>query len=139
MCRDGAREHHVQTRFWKRKVHRRRGKVGRKEGYRKSDDKLQEEYAGVIKQLRRGYPIRMIAKNEGVSISTVQRMKKKFVDVANRKEAIMGRTKCKVDYMMEYGEEIELLSSGFSLRRVRSRTGRAINTLRKLRAMFLAV
>lgn len=51
----------------------------------------------------------------------------------------MGRTKCKVDYMMEYGEEIELLSSGFSLRRVRSRTGRAINTLRKLRAMFLAV
>jgi transposase len=43
---------------------------------------LQEEYAGVIKQLRKGYPIRMIAKNEGVGISTVQRMKKKFVDVA---------------------------------------------------------
>ena len=57
------------------------GKVGRKEGYRKSDEKLQEEYAGVIKQLRKGYPIRMIAKNEGVGISTVQRIKKKFVDV----------------------------------------------------------
>ena len=54
------------------------GKVGRKEGYRKSDEELQEQYAGVIKQLRKGYPIRMIAKNEGVSISTVQRIKKKF-------------------------------------------------------------
>ena len=58
------------------------GKVGRKEGYRKSDEKLQEEYAGVIKKSRKGYPFRMIAKNEGVGISTVQRMKKKFVDVA---------------------------------------------------------
>ena len=58
------------------------GKVGRKEGYRKSDEKLHEEYAGVIKQLRKGYPIRMIAKNGGAGISTVQRMKKKFVDVA---------------------------------------------------------
>ena len=56
------------------------GKVGRKRGYQKPDDKLQEEYAGVIKQLRKGYPIRMIAKNEGVGVSTVQRMKKKFVD-----------------------------------------------------------
>ena len=58
------------------------GKVGRKEGYRKSDEKLQEDYAVVIKQLKKGYPIRMIAKNEGVGISTVQRMKKKFIDVA---------------------------------------------------------
>lgn len=48
----------------------------------------------------------------------------------------MGRTKCKVDYMMEYGGEIEMLKGGLSLRRVRSRTGRAINTLRKLRRMF---
>lgn len=56
------------------------GKVGRKEGYRKSDEELQEQYACVIKQLRKGYPIRMIAKNEGVGISTVQRIKKKFID-----------------------------------------------------------
>lgn len=48
----------------------------------------------------------------------------------------MGKTKCKVDYMMEYGGEIKLLRSGLSLRRVRSRTGRAINTLRKLRTLF---
>ena len=54
------------------------GKVGRKEGYRKSDEELQEQYAGVIKQLRKGYPVRMIAKSEGVGISTVQRIKKKF-------------------------------------------------------------
>ncbi len=54
------------------------GKVGRKEGYRKPDEKLQEEYAGVIKLLRKGYPVRMIAKNEGVGISTVMRIKKKF-------------------------------------------------------------
>lgn len=58
------------------------GKVGRKAGYRKSDEKLKEEYAGVIKQLRKGYPIRMVAKNEGVGVSTVQRVKKRFVDIA---------------------------------------------------------
>lgn len=56
------------------------GKVGRKEGYKKPDDKFQEQYAAVIKQLKKGYPIRMIAKNCGVGISTVQRIKKKFVD-----------------------------------------------------------
>ena len=48
----------------------------------------------------------------------------------------MGRTKLKVDYLMEYQEDISLLSEGLSLRRVRARTGRAINTLRKLRALF---
>lgn len=58
------------------------GRVGRKEGYRKPDDKFLNEYAGVIKQLKKGYPIRMIAKSEGVGISTVQRIKKRFVDVA---------------------------------------------------------
>lgn len=55
------------------------GKVGRKEGYKKPDEKLQEEYAGVIKMLRKGYPVRMIAKSEGVGISTVMRIKKKFI------------------------------------------------------------
>ena len=56
------------------------GKVGRKEGYKKPDEKLQEEYAGVIKLLRKGYPVRMIAKTEGVGMSTVMRIKKKFID-----------------------------------------------------------
>ncbi len=54
--------------------------VSRKKGSQKPNGKLQEEYAGVIKQLKKGYPIRMIAKSEGVGVSTVQRMKKKFVD-----------------------------------------------------------
>ena len=56
------------------------GKVGRKEGYKKPDEKVREEYAAVIKQLRKGYPIRMIANSCGVGISTVQRIKKKFID-----------------------------------------------------------
>ena len=62
------------------------GKVGRKEGYRKSDEELQNQYAGVIKQLRKGYPIRMIATSCGVGISTVQRIKKKFIDNENKRE-----------------------------------------------------
>ncbi len=49
----------------------------------------------------------------------------------------MGRTKVKVDYLMEYADDILLLKDGLSLRRVRNKTGRAINTLRKLRRLFL--
>ncbi len=56
------------------------GKVGRKEGYKKADEKYQEEYTAVIKQLRKGYPIRMVAASCGVGISTVQRIKKKFIN-----------------------------------------------------------
>ncbi len=48
----------------------------------------------------------------------------------------MGRKKLKFDYLMEYSYAIELLSDGLSLRKVRSKTGLAINTLRKLRALF---
>ena len=51
-----------------------------KYGWTKSDEKLQEQYSSVIKQLKKGYPIRLVAKSEGVGVSTVQRMKKKFVD-----------------------------------------------------------
>ena len=49
----------------------------------------------------------------------------------------MGHKKLKVDYLMQYGDEIALLRDGLSLRRVRSRTGRTINTLRKLRTLFV--
>jgi DNA invertase Pin-like site-specific DNA recombinase len=56
------------------------GKVGRKVGYKKSDEKFQEQYSAVIKQLRKGYPIRMIASSCNVGISTVQRIKKRFID-----------------------------------------------------------
>ena len=56
------------------------GKVGRKKGWKKSDEKFQEQYTSVIKLLRKGYPIRMIASSCGVGISTVQRVKKRFID-----------------------------------------------------------
>ena len=48
----------------------------------------------------------------------------------------MGYRKQKVDYLMEYEADIALLRDGLSFRQVRSRTGRALNTLRKLRAIF---
>ena len=49
----------------------------------------------------------------------------------------MGRTKVKDDYLMEYADDIRLLRDGLSLRKVRSKIGRALNTLRKLRRIFL--
>ena len=49
---------------------------------RKPDEKLQDEYTGVIKQLRKVYLIQLIAKSEGVGVSTLQIIKKKFVDGA---------------------------------------------------------
>ncbi len=48
----------------------------------------------------------------------------------------MGYKKTRIDYLMTYKYELELLSAGLSLRRVRSKTGRAINTLRKLKDIF---
>ena len=56
------------------------GKLGRKTGYRKSKEQKQEQYAGVIKLLKKGYPVRNIAKIEGVGISTVMRLKKVFCE-----------------------------------------------------------
>ena len=54
------------------------GKLGRKTGYRKPQEQKLEQYAGVIKLLKKGYPVRNIAKIEGVGISTVMRLKKEF-------------------------------------------------------------
>lgn len=55
------------------------GKLGRKTGYRKSKEQKQEQYAGVIKLLKKGYPVRNIAKIEGIGISTVMRLKREFI------------------------------------------------------------
>ena len=79
-CAEMEREN-IKFRLNSGKVHylAKGGKVGRKQGYKKPDEKLQEEYAGVIKMLRKGYPVRMIAKSEGVGISTVMRIKKRFI------------------------------------------------------------
>lgn len=54
------------------------GHMGRKEGYRKSHDKKQEEYKDVISYLRKGYSVRITAKLTNKGISTVQRVKSEF-------------------------------------------------------------
>ena len=54
------------------------GKLGRKIGSVKSKERKQEEYGKVIRSLKAGKSIRDTAKICGVSISTVQRVKKEF-------------------------------------------------------------
>lgn len=56
------------------------GRLGRKVGYRKSEEVKREQYNGVIKLLRKGYSVRSIAKLENVGISTVMRIKKEFIN-----------------------------------------------------------
>jgi DNA invertase Pin-like site-specific DNA recombinase len=55
------------------------GKLGRKTGTIKSEDKKKEEYKEVISLLKRGYSIRNTAKITGYSFSTVQRIKNQFL------------------------------------------------------------
>ena len=55
------------------------GQLGRKVGSVKSDEKLKEQYKDVISWLKKGYSIRNTAKLTHNSISTIQRVKKKFV------------------------------------------------------------
>lgn len=55
------------------------GKLGRKEGYRKPKEEKEQQYAGVLRLLGKGYSMKVISKLEGVSISTVQRLKKEFM------------------------------------------------------------
>lgn len=50
--------------------------MGRKTGSIKSIEQLESEYAQVVKMLKRGQSIRNTAKICGVSVSTVQRVKK---------------------------------------------------------------
>ena len=54
------------------------GKLGRKVGSVKSKERKQEEYGKVIRSLRAGKSIRDTALICGVSVSTVQRVKKEF-------------------------------------------------------------
>lgn len=55
------------------------GKLGRKPGSVKTKEKKEQEYAEVIKLLNKEYyTLKEIAKLSGVSISTVQRLKKEF-------------------------------------------------------------
>jgi len=51
------------------------GKVGRKEGYRKSDEEMREEYAEEIRLLKKGYSLRNITKLTGTSVNTLRKIK----------------------------------------------------------------
>ena len=53
-------------------------KMGRKNGSVKSKEQKHDEYANVIRQLKKGLSIRNTAKLCEVSVSTVQRLKKEF-------------------------------------------------------------
>ena len=56
------------------------GKVGRSPGSCKTREQKEQEYKGVIRRLKNGEKIRDIAKLEDVGVSTVQRIKKEFIN-----------------------------------------------------------
>ena len=49
------------------------GKVGRKEGYRKSETDMREQYAEEIRLLRKGISLRNISKITGTSVNTIRK------------------------------------------------------------------
>lgn len=49
------------------------GKVGRKEGYKKSDETMREQYAEEIRLLRKGISLRNISKITGTSVNTIRK------------------------------------------------------------------
>ena len=51
------------------------GKVGRKEGYRKSDQQMKEEYAEELRLLRKGYSLANVYKLTGTSINTLRKVR----------------------------------------------------------------
>ena len=51
------------------------GKVGRKEGYRKSENEMKEQYAEEIRLLRKGISLRNISKITGKSVNTIRKCK----------------------------------------------------------------
>lgn len=57
------------------------GKLGRRAGAIKTEDKKKEEYKETIALLKKGYSVRNIAKLQGIGISTVQRVKNQFINL----------------------------------------------------------
>ena len=51
------------------------GSVGRKVGYKKSDEEIKTQYIEEIKLLRKGYSLRNITKITGTSINTLRKVK----------------------------------------------------------------
>ncbi len=56
------------------------GKLGRRKGSVKSVEQMKDEYKDAIALLKRGYSVRNTAKLQGISISTVQRIKNQFIN-----------------------------------------------------------
>ena len=55
------------------------GKVGRKEGYRKSDEQMKEQYAKEIQLLRKGLSLRNIRAITSTSVNTLRKLKTMIV------------------------------------------------------------
>lgn len=55
------------------------GKLGRKTGYRMSDEEMKDKYKSAIALLKKGYSVRAVAKLEGISHTTVQKLKNKYI------------------------------------------------------------
>lgn len=56
------------------------GRLGRKPGSRKTMEQKKEEYREAITLLRKGYSVRNVAKLTGKAVSTIQQIKKEFVN-----------------------------------------------------------
>ena len=56
------------------------GRLGRKPGTRKTAGQKKEEYREAIALLKKGYSIRNVAKLTGKAVSTIQIIKKEFID-----------------------------------------------------------
>ena len=52
------------------------GVVGRKKGYRKTDQQMKEEYAEELRLLRKGYSLANVSKLTGTAINTLRKVKK---------------------------------------------------------------
>ena len=51
------------------------GKVGRKIGYKKSEDAMREQYVEELRLIRKGYSLRDISKLTGTSVNTIRKCK----------------------------------------------------------------
>lgn len=52
------------------------GKVGRKVGYRKTDQQMKEQYAEELRLLRKGYSLANVSKLTGTAINTLRKVKR---------------------------------------------------------------
>lgn len=55
------------------------GKLGRRAGSIKTEERKREEYRETIALLKKGYSVRNIAKLQGIGVSTVQRIRSQFI------------------------------------------------------------